>query len=336
MRKGEVAEWKKEEVKNLTKLITDNPVVAVVNLDGLPSKQLVKIKNSLRGTATIKMSRKRLIERALDNAKKPEMKEFLVGQPALLVSESNPFKLAKVLNDSKTPAAAKPGSVMPKDIVVPAGETSFMPGPIVSELGAAGVKAAIEKGKVVIKQDSVLAKAGDKVDKKTAGIMSKLGMEPLELGLGMVAALENGLVYKQEVLGITTENVLEDLQKAAAGCFNLTYNIGFPTKQNIELFVQKAFREAKALATEAKYLCKATVNEVLAKTDAEKNALKKLVKEEKPAEEKKEEQKMDEEQTTEETKEEAPAEEEKTEEAPAEETKEEATEEAPAEETTEE
>jgi large subunit ribosomal protein L10 len=41
------------------------------------------------------------------------------GQPALIFTDMNPFKLYKILEDSKTQAPAKAGNIAPSDIVVP-------------------------------------------------------------------------------------------------------------------------------------------------------------------------------------------------------------------------
>jgi|TARA_Y100000310_G_scaffold345339_1_gene463909 large subunit ribosomal protein L10 len=331
MKSGEVSQWKQDTVKGIVAEIKDNPIVGIVNFENLPSKQLLQIKHSLRGHAILRMTRKRLLKLVLKQAGIEGLNEYLTGEPALILTKSNPFIIAKKLRDSRTTAAAKPGATMPKDIIVPAGETSFAPGPIVGELGSMGVKAAIDKGKVVIKEDSVLAKDGEKIDKKKADLMSKMGIEPMEIGLDIEAAFEDGLVYKSDVLGINTEQLVDDMTNAASDCFKLSIGIGFPTAQNITFLVQKSWNGAKALAKEINYLCKATAGDVMAKAEAGMGELKKLVKTEAPAEEKKEEPEAEGEK-----KEEAPAEEKKAdapaEEKPAEEKKEApVTEEKPAE-----
>ena len=45
--------------------------------------------------------------------------------------------------------------------MIPAGPTPFAPGPIIGELGMLKIKAGIEAGKVVIKEDAHVAKKGD-------------------------------------------------------------------------------------------------------------------------------------------------------------------------------
>lgn len=275
---GYVSPWKNESVKSMVAEIKANPIVGIVDFQNLPSPQLLKIKHSLRKDAVIRMARKRLIRLALKEAGITGLEEYLVGEPALIMTKSNPFAIAKKLRESRTSAPAKPGTVLQKEIIVPAGETSFAPGPIVGELGQIGIKAVIDRGKVIIKQDCVLVKPGEKIDKKKADIMAKLGIEPMDLGLSIAAAFENGMIYTSQVLGITTEQLVADMQNASSRCYKLTIGIGFPTKQNARFLVQKSSNGAKAIAKKINYLCKETAPDVLAKVNAEMGALKALVK----------------------------------------------------------
>ncbi|MFO7872677.1 MAG: 50S ribosomal protein L10 [Candidatus Undinarchaeales archaeon] len=309
MRQGEVPDWKKEKVDELADLIKEYSVVGVVDMKNFPSKQLVKVKKGLRETAKIKMSKKSLIQRALKKAGVEELTDKLKGQPALIFTKENPFKLSKFIIKNKTNAPAKPGAEMPKDIVINAGETDFMPGPIVGELQKMGIKAAIEGGKVVIKEDSVIAEEGEEITKEQADLMKKLKIEPMEISLDLLAAYENGVVFGADVLKIDTEQTLSDVKSAYQKAFNLAFNVEYPTEQNIELFVQKAFRGAKALAIEADYTCSATIKDIVSKADSQMKNLKGQLPEE-PAE--KEEEKSEKEEKKEETEKEA--EKEKTEE----------------------
>lgn len=270
---GTVAQWKVDEVAKLAQLMGEYPVVGIIDMTFFPSKQLVKMKRLLKGKALIKMSKKSLIQRALEKAGKKELVSYVGGQPALLLTKNNPFEISKILVENKANAPAKAGSIVPKEIIVPAGETSFSPGPIVGELQKAGLKAAIEKGKVVIKEESLIAKAGEKVDAKKAEIINKLGMEPIELKLKLVAAYEKGTIYGEAALSITAAQVMEWLKQATAGSFNLTFNIGYPTKYNIKMFVQKSYTNSKAVALKANFVCDATVKELLAKANAQAKIL---------------------------------------------------------------
>ena len=61
-----VAEWKKEEVKELKSIIDQYDVVGLVDLENIPAKQLQEMRKSLKGKAVVRMSKINLINLALD------------------------------------------------------------------------------------------------------------------------------------------------------------------------------------------------------------------------------------------------------------------------------
>ncbi|WP_175058949.1 50S ribosomal protein L10 [Thermococcus sp. 2319x1] len=265
-----VAEWKKKEVEELAKLIKSYPVVALVDVAEVPAYPLSKMRESLRGKAVLRVSRNTLIELAIKKAAQelnnPDLEKlvgYIQGGAGILVTEMNPFKLYKFLEESKKPAPAKPGVPAPRDIVVPAGPTPLPPGPLVGEMQALGIPAKIERGKISIQQDTVVLKAGEIITPQLANILNQLGIEPLEVGLKLLAAYEDGIVYTPEVLAIDEEQYISMIQQAYIYAFNLSVNVAYPTKQTIEAIIQKAFLGAKNVAVEAGYITKETAGDIL-------------------------------------------------------------------------
>ena len=192
--KAHVAPKKKELVARLLKLLQDYPVVAVVNMDGLPTPQLQRIRSQLRQTFTLVMTRKSLFLHAFDlfqekNPKIAELKPHIKGIPALIFSKENPFSLYKILKKNKSPAAAKPGQISPQDISIPAGPTPFSPGPVISEFAQLGIKAGVEGGKVAVKETKVVVKEGEVIKSNLASMLARLGIEPIEIGINITAVL---------------------------------------------------------------------------------------------------------------------------------------------------
>lgn len=95
------------------------------------------------------------------------------GQVAVIATEMNPFKLYKILEDSKTSAPAKPGAIATDDIVIPEGDTGFEPGPFLGELQQVGIPAKIDKGKIVVSKETVLVEAGEEVSAAVASTLSE-------------------------------------------------------------------------------------------------------------------------------------------------------------------
>ncbi|MDI6884356.1 MAG: 50S ribosomal protein L10 [Hadesarchaea archaeon] len=251
-----IAPWKQEVVSELSELLAQYPVVGVLDISELPAPQFQQIRQKLRGEAEIVVSKNTLLMLALEKAtgmdeKFRELTGFLEGQSALIFSRMNPFRLSKFLRDSKISAPAKPGSKSPKDIVIPAGETDFAPGPVVGELQRVGVKARIQAGKVVILEDCHLLKAGDVISKEVSDALAKFGIMPLELGLKLRAAYEAGMVFSGEVLEIDEARVVVQLQEASASALNLALNVNYPTPMTISLMIVKASAAAQNLALNA-------------------------------------------------------------------------------------
>ncbi len=247
---SKAAEYKKKEVEGLVKLIQNHKVIGILNMEGMPAPQLQRMRAQFRGKALIYMSKLRLIKFAVDKAKESKkglekLGEFLKGMPALLLTNENPFKIASQINKSKTPAPAKAGQEATKEIIIPPGPTPFAPGPIISELSSIGLKTGVEGGKVAIKEEFVAAKEGDKIPAKVADVLTKLGIEPMEVGLNLVAIYEDGTVYKKDVLSLDEETFLGMIKEAAAQSKALAVEISYAAKEIITLMLGKAHIIAK-------------------------------------------------------------------------------------------
>lgn len=268
--KAYISEGKKKEVKELTQLIKEYPIIGIVDMANMPTLQLQRMRDSLRGKVLIHMTKKPLIKIALENSGKPGIEKLIEkirGMAAVLLTKENPFILANTLKKSKSRAPAKAGQEAPQDIIVPAGSTSFSPGPIIGELSAVGIKAGIDQGKVIIKEDSLVVKAGNKITSKVAGILTRLAIEPMEIGLNLVGVYENGFVFTRDILEVDEEAFLGKIKQCSVEAFNLAFNIAYPTKENIKLLMVKAHRDSNALADSQNILTKENIKKFLAKAE---------------------------------------------------------------------
>jgi len=277
--KAHVSQKKKDTLKKLVDLLSKNDIIGIVNLEELPTPQLQNMKKQLRGTFDLFITKKTIIKLALEQIKdkKPDLKkleEHMKGMPALLFTKENPFLLFKTLKKNKSPAAAKPGQTAPRDLMVSAGPTPFTPGPIISELGALGLKAGVEGGKVVIKQDKIVCKEGEKISEPIANLLQKLGVEPMEIGLNLTCVYEKGIIYPKNVLDIDEKEFMNKLTQASQWATNLAVEVAYPTKEIIELLLQKAFKDSKAVALEANILEKDVIDQLLAKAESQATSVK--------------------------------------------------------------
>lgn len=262
-----VPQWKQDEIENIKKLIQSHKVFAMVGIEGIIATKIQKIRRDLKDVAVIKVSRNTLIERALNQLGEnvPGMNKYLDKQTALVFTNESPFKLYKVLEQTKTPSPINGGAIAPADISVQKGPTSFPPGPILGELQSAGIPASIEAGKVAIKETKVVCQAGQAVPQKLATMLSKLEIYPLIIGLDMRAAYDKGTIYEPELLAIDESQYFSDIIRAAQNAFNLAINTTYPTRDTISTLLAKAFAEARNLGVDAVVFDSGVMDALLAK-----------------------------------------------------------------------
>ena len=273
-----VSARKKSLVQKLTADIKKSPVVGVVNLHNLPAAQLQVIRSTLKKQqVALFMARKRLLQKALQDSQKDNiasLSEKITGMPAVLLTGSNPFSLYATIQKNKSEAPAKPGQLAPRDLVVKAGPTNFAPGPIISELAAVGIKTKVDQGKLAIMQDTVIVKEGALISQKVAETLKRLDIKPMEIGLDLVAVWEKGLVFAAKQLHLDEAEYAQKVTQAAQWAMNLAVEAAYPTAETIELLLQTALREAKALSIEQGILADLTAGEILAKAEREALAVK--------------------------------------------------------------
>ena len=127
-----VSEGKKQVVKEISELLKNKNTVLIASVKGLPASQFQEIKKKLRGKAIIKVPKKNLFFRAIDNAGKEgllKIKEQYENSSSILFSDLDSYDLAEELIKRKSPSKAKAGQIAPKDIEVEAGPTDLPPGP---------------------------------------------------------------------------------------------------------------------------------------------------------------------------------------------------------------
>ncbi|MGD0818244.1 MAG: 50S ribosomal protein L10 [Methanomassiliicoccales archaeon] len=276
-----VAAWKKEKVQELTNAMTSKKVVAIVDVHGIPSAQLQLMRQGLRAKASIMMSRNNLIDIAIEQAAKdrPGLEQLLKSvssQCAVVTTDVNPFRLFREMESTKSAAPAKPGDIAPEDILIKAGDTPFKPGPIVGELQKAGIPAGIEGGKIVIKKDKVLVKKGEAVSEEISKILPKLEIMPMTVGLDLVAAFEDGVLYGRDVLNIPENYYSSMLSTGSRNAMALSMKIAYVTPQTVVPLFAKAYREAMAVSVKAVIPTKDNIKILLAKANAEMLAVSAL------------------------------------------------------------
>jgi large subunit ribosomal protein L10 len=257
-KKSKAHEVKSKEVKNLSDKIKNSKTLMIISIDGVPSKQFQDIKKTIRSDVFVRVAKKNILNRTIKDVGKEsilKLNEFIKDNSAFAISDKEGFELAGVLSKNKTPVFAKTGQTAPSDIEVKDGPTDLLPGPAISELGALGIQIAVEDGKISIKQSKVVVKEGQEIKEEVASLLQKLNIQPFEIGLRPIAIYD---VESEELfsnINIDPEEFKSQMKEAAS--------------------------KALGFAQKIVYYCKDTIGYLLAKANADGEALGKLVPKEK-------------------------------------------------------
>ncbi|MFB6121037.1 MAG: 50S ribosomal protein L10 [Halobacteriaceae archaeon] len=270
-----IPQWKREEVDEIVDLIESYDSVGVVDVAGIPSRQLQDMRRTLHGRAQLRISRNTLVVRALEEVDEgiEALVDDVTGQVGLILTNENPFSLYQTLEDTKTKAPINAGEVAPSDIVIEEGDTGIDPGPFVGELQGVGADARIQEGSIQVLSDSVVCEAGEEVTQDLANVLGELGIEPKEVGLDLRSVYAEGVLFEAEDLAIDVEEYRADVESAAARARNLSVNAVYPTDRTAATLLSKARGEAKSLGLQASIESPDLADDLVSKADAQVRAL---------------------------------------------------------------
>ena len=267
---------KMQVIDELNKLVDEHDTVAIAHLFKVRAPQIQQLSQKFRGDMRMRVVKNTLIMRAQSKNKRPnvnKLAEHLKGSNVLLFTNTDAFKLTILLNKNKTQMTAKAGDIAPNDIVIPAGNTGLPPGPAISELHDVGARTRIDMGSVWVIEDAVVVKRGEIVQAKVAGVLSKMNVKPLEIGLELVAAYESGSVFGSEDFQFKVDDYVKQLEGAASQALNLAVNAVYPTDVTIKINLQQAYLKAKNLAINSNYVAPEVAREIITKAHSQASAL---------------------------------------------------------------
>lgn len=266
----QVAVWKKEIFGDLVELLEKYSVIAVADLQKVRSSQIQEIRKKLRGKAELVVAKNTILRKASESVstKKGNIDKFatqLMGSKVLIFTQMNPFELTIFLIKNKVRVPAKGGDMATGEIIVPAGNTGLQPGPVISEFNEAKVQTRIEGGSIFVVRDTVVASKGDTISTKTASLLSKLGMKPMEAGLSLSYAYDNGAVLGPNDLAFDLDQMKNDFASAARLAFGVAVEANIMLPETAPVIISKAYRQAVAVSVEAGFLTKDTAGFIVQK-----------------------------------------------------------------------
>jgi len=267
---------KAQMYQQLQELPNKYKVVALVRMEKVRSSQLLPLRKKYKGEVEIVSVKDKVAQKSLSTLKIPgieKLAEKLVGQCVLMFTNMSPIKLNILLGKNKIMMAARGGDKASIDVVIKAGNTGITPGPILTDFKEAGVSTKIDQGTVWITKDSVAAKKGDTISGKLATLLSKLDVKAVEAGIVLNSALEDKVVYNQEELTVDVEAYRTAFAQAHQEALSLSIEIGYVTKENVNMILGKAAQQARSLAIAAGFLTDDTKDATIQRASGQAKAL---------------------------------------------------------------
>ncbi len=270
----QVLQEKMGEVQEIAQLVKQHKVIGIASLQKVRATQLQAFKKNLQGKVYMRVIKNTLMRKAIEESakEKPDLNKLLdhlTGSNVYLLTDLNPFNLALTLEKGKVKTTAKSGDTAAFDVVVPQGNTGQPPGPMISQLNAVGLPTRIEAGSVWVSKDTLVVKKGETISQRLASVLSKLGIKPVEAGLAMRIAFDEGLIITGEQLKIDIDGTRKSVESAYADAFALSLSVAYPTADSVVALLQVAHREAYALSVGAAVPTKDTILDLIRKAHME-------------------------------------------------------------------
>jgi large subunit ribosomal protein L10 len=272
---------KSQMYQQLLEIPNKYKVIAIVKINKVRASQILPLRKVLKGEVKFVCVKDKVAKKALEKLNIVGIKgisEELTGQCLFMFTNMSPFKLNVLLSKNKIMMAARGGDIASVDIVVPAKNTGIAPGPMLTEFKEAGIPTKIDQGTIWIQKDTTPVKKGEIINEKLAALLGKLDIKPVEAGISLYTALEEGLKYTAEEMVIdvakirnaftqfhqeaislsieaayvTADNINQILSKAAQSARSVSIESGFMTDETKEQILQKAHSQAKSVSTKAK------------------------------------------------------------------------------------
>jgi large subunit ribosomal protein L10 len=191
----------------------------------------------------------------------------------LLFTNMSPFKLNVLLAKNKIMMNARGGDIASMDVVVPAKNTGIAPGPMLTEFKNAGIPTKIDQGTIWIAKDSTPVLKGEPIGEQLAAILGKLDIKPVEAGISLYTALEDGIKYAEAEMVIDVEKVRAQFGQAHQEAVSLSIEAAYITADNISQILGKAAQSARSVSVESGFMTDETKEQILQKADAQAKAV---------------------------------------------------------------
>jgi large subunit ribosomal protein L10 len=267
---------KAQMYQQLQELPKKYKVLALVRMEKVRASQILPLRKKLREEVEFVSIKDKVAQKALEKLDVPGIKDLvskLTGQCLFMFTNMSPFKLNVLLAKNKIMLPARGGDIASIDVIVPAKNTGIAPGPMLTEFKNAKIPTKIDQGTIWITKDTTAVKKGGVIPESLAALLGKLDIKPVEAGIALDSALEEGLVYAKDDLVIDVEKFAQELTQAYQEAISLSVEAAYVTPENVKQILAKAAQSARSVSVESGFLTDETKEQILQKGHGQAQAL---------------------------------------------------------------
>jgi len=252
MVKEDRSTWKAKYTMRLTQYLDEYPKVFIVGADNVGSRQMQKIRVSLRGHAVLMMGKNTMMRKTLRgqvsrNANLEKILPHVYENVGFVFTKEDLSVIREKLLENKVAAPARAGAIAPVDVTIPAQVTSLGPEKT-SFFQALQIPTKITRGTIEIINDVHLIKIVDKVGASEAALLNMLNISPFSYGLVIRQVYDSGSCFEPAILDIKPADLrakfTQGIQRVAA--FSL--GINYPNQASAPHLLLGGFKRLLSLA----------------------------------------------------------------------------------------
>ena len=263
---------KTEMYQQLLELPKKYKTISVIKMRKVRSTQILPLRKTLKGEVEFVCVKNNIAQKALETLDIPRIKEIsaeLQGQLLFIFTNMSPFKLNVLLGKNKIMMGARSGDIASMDIVVPAKNTGIAPGPMLTEFKDAKIPTKIDQGTIWIAKDTTPVMKGGIINEQLASLLGKLDIKPVEAGISLYSAVDEGLKYTEEEMIVDVEKTRNTFTQFHQEATSLSIEVGYITADNISQILNKASQSARSVSIESGFMTDETKEQILQKADAQ-------------------------------------------------------------------
>jgi large subunit ribosomal protein LP0 len=252
MVKEDRSTWKAKYTMRLTQYLDEYPKVFVVGADNVGSRQMQKIRVSLRGHAVLMMGKNTMMRKTIRgqtsrNANLEKLLTHVYENVGFVFTKEDLSSIRDKLLENKVAAPARAGAIAPVDVTIPAQVTSLGPEKT-SFFQALQIPTKITRGTIEIINDVHLIKVGEKVGASEAALLNMLNISPFSYGLIIRQVYDSGSCFEPAILDIKPADLRAKFSQGIQRLAAFSLGINYPNQVSAPHLVLGGFKRLLALA----------------------------------------------------------------------------------------